>query len=77
MQVLMSTLWIAIDTDYNKEDSEYGKVFVAVDNVICAPRFYRSFMIDDGMSLIKCGWLSARDGPKYMVCLSVPIKFIS
>lgn len=35
------------------------------------------FMIDDGMSLIKCGWLSARDGPKYMVCLSVPIKFIS
>jgi len=34
--VLMSTLWIAIDTDYNKEDSEYGKVFVAVDNVICA-----------------------------------------
>ena len=39
----MSTLWIAIDTDYNKEDSEYGKVFVAVDNVICAPRFYRFF----------------------------------
>ena len=25
----------------------------------------------------KCGWLSARDGPKYMVCLSVPVKFIS
>ena len=40
----MSTLWIAIDTDYNKEDSEYGKVFVAVDNVICAPRFYRVFL---------------------------------
>lgn len=40
----MSTLWIAIDTDYNKEDSEYGKVFVMVDNVICVPRFYRFFL---------------------------------
>ena len=45
MQVLMSTLWIAIDTDYNKEDSEYGKVFVMVDNVICVPRFGSSIRI--------------------------------
>lgn len=59
MQVLMSTLWIAIDTDYNKEDCEYGKVFVMVDNVICVPRFGSSFWgFYDGMSLIKCGWLS-------------------
>lgn len=34
--VLMSTAWIAIDTDYNKQDSEHGDLFVAVDNIICA-----------------------------------------
>eukprot|EP00435_Cladocopium_sp_Y103_P013189 s3234_g3.t1 len=34
--VLMSTAWIAIDTDYNKQDSEYGYIFLAVDNIICA-----------------------------------------
>ena len=38
-KVLMSTAWIAIDTDYNKQDSEYGYVFVTVDNIICVPVF--------------------------------------
>ena len=31
----MSTAWIAVDTDYNKEDTEYKYVFVVVDNIIC------------------------------------------
>lgn len=34
--VLMSTAWIAIDTDYNKQESQYGYVFKTVDNIICA-----------------------------------------
>jgi hypothetical protein len=36
---MMSTAWIAIDTDYNKQESQYGYVFKTVDNIICVPVF--------------------------------------
>ncbi|CAK9086509.1 Sodium channel protein type 10 subunit alpha (Peripheral nerve sodium channel 3) (PN3) (Sensory neuron sodium channel) (Sodium channel protein type X subunit alpha) (Voltage-gated sodium channel subunit alpha Nav1.8) [Durusdinium trenchii] len=33
--VLMSTAWIAVDTDYNNSDCEHRYIFVTVDNIIC------------------------------------------
>ncbi|CAJ1357249.1 unnamed protein product, partial [Effrenium voratum] len=40
IMVFVSTAWIAVDTDYNTENSKQAYLFVAMDNIICAYFFF-------------------------------------